>query len=362
MALRRLRRRRTRARHALGCQRHAAHRHVVGLKQVNAAACGLRAERAHRGFQLVHRLTQRAAGAQTEAGRHDVGRAVVAGVVRHVRVQNVAARGRKAHRAGGQQDLAHRQVAARHQLRHRRRTRALKHAGAAHGERAAGLHVNAGARRADVRTRTKAHRPGGDHAHVAACAADVCVGRDVLGRALRLQQHVAAAVGAERVAQSDPTVCGPKHDVAAACAGAQVGLAAGLGAAGARAAQAIDGDRHTVHQQGVRFQHKDAATASSTREGGHGDFEGICRCPYTTSSSGLNQEARGRDVHVSVAVGDGTTCDQRHFACAFQAAQRQAGARLHPNVAHGFERAPGQYHGRAGLQVQRAGHDIQVVV
>ena len=33
---------------------------------------------------------------------------------------------------------------------------------------------------------------------------------------------------------------------------------------------------------------------------------------------------------------------------------------MHPNVAHGFERAPSQNHGRAGLQVQGTGHDIQV--
>ena len=366
LALRRLRRRHTRARHALGCQRHAAHRHVIGLEQVNAAACGLRAQRAHRRFQLVHRLTQRAAGAQTEAGRHDVSRAIVAGVVRHVRVQNVAGRGRKPYRAGGKQDLAHRQVATRHQLRQRRRTRALKHAGAAHGERAAGLHVNAGARRAHVRTRTQTHRPSGDHAHVAAAAADICVDRDVCPRAQGLQEHVPRAMAAHShaigicVAQRQAARRGAQHDGAVASAGAQVGLAAGLCATGARAAQAVDGDRQAVDHQGIGFQHKHAATASSTREGGHGGLQCVARCAHATGRTGLHQETRSADVYqcVGIPVGDGAACDQRDIARALNFAQRQAGARLHANVAHGFERASGQDHGRASLQVDGAAHGI----
>ena len=309
---------------------HAAHGQVVGFQHKNTATCSQGTERADCSFKVVVRGRDGGACVQAQAGSRDVQVGVVGGAAgQRVGVQNAACRGSDADRARGQGDVTHRHIGGRQQASRSSGACAQQDAAGVHGDGArARLQIYVAVARgcaggAHVGVDRKAQGPCGQNAHISVGARNIGVDRDVSVHAQGLQKHVPGAVAAHShavcigVAQRQAARRGAQHDGAVSSTGAQVRLAADLGATGARAAQAVDGDRHTVHHQGVGFQHKHTAAARSTREGGHGDFQRICRCPHATCRSGLHQETGGSDVHVSIAVGDGAARDQRHFACAF---------------------------------------------
>ena len=292
---------------------HAAHRQVVGFQQVHAAR-RCRRQGAHRGFQVVHAVSDHRASVQAQSQSRDVLVGVIGQTDQSVSIQNAGA-GRDAHRTRRQRYIAHGHIGGRHEARSGGGTRALQHAGGALRDAAgAGQHVYAAtdcARAAgeNVGCASQTHAARSQHAHVAAATGDVSIDRDVGACAQPLDQHIAAAVGADggvvsrrcAVVERDRAGRRAQHNISVAAGGTNVALhrvrAAARGRAGV-AGHAVHAQTNVTHDQGIRFKQVNAAVACSCAERRYRGFQVIRAVGYGRACS----QAQGAGCNVLVAV------------------------------------------------------------
>ncbi len=207
-------------------------------------------------------------------------------------------------------------------------------------------------------------------------AFEVCVERDVAARTLHLQQHIAAAVRADRgvvrwdrrrtrrraVVQNNPARRRAQHDAAVARRGAYIAPCANHSGCCALFVEPVDRDSHIIDDQRSGLQHKQAAAARACGQCGDICFQRIAAAAHATVGANLQVKPGSGHVGGAVAVVDGGTGDQGHATSAAHSAQVEVGAGLDAHIAGGTDAAfaahtctfTGHRHRATGLQVDRA--------